>query len=211
MKIKILYDNTSFVQGFIADWGFSCLVEVDGRKILFDTGAKGAVLLQNMARLGMPPQSVDEVFISHAHWDHTGGLAELMTIKSVPVYLPQYCPEVRGAETCVRISDAFQIHENIYSTGTLKDMEQSLVISHGENIVVLVGCAHPGVDEILAATEKIGKPTVLVGGLHGFDNFELLDGLHIICPTHCTQHINSIHSRYPEKFVMGGVGQIITI
>jgi 7,8-dihydropterin-6-yl-methyl-4-(beta-D-ribofuranosyl)aminobenzene 5'-phosphate synthase len=211
MKIKILYDNTSFVKGFIADWGFSCIVEVEGRKILFDTGAKGSVLLQNMAKLGISELSVDEVFISHAHWDHTGGLAELMRIKSVPVYLPQYCPEVKGAETCVRISDACPIHENVYSTGTLKDMEQSLVINQGEDTLVLVGCAHPGMDEILAAAEKFGKPTVLVGGFHGFDTFELLQDLRMVCPTHCTQHIESISSRYPEKFVRGGVGQIITI
>jgi 7,8-dihydropterin-6-yl-methyl-4-(beta-D-ribofuranosyl)aminobenzene 5'-phosphate synthase len=211
MKIKILYDNSSFVQGFIADWGFSCLVEVDGRKMLFDTGAKGTVLLQNMANLGISPQSVDEIFISHAHWDHTGGLAEIIRIKSVPVYLPQYCPEVKGAQSCVRISEMFQIHEHVFSTGTLKDMEQSLVIRHGEDIVVLVGCAHPGVDEILAAAEKIGKPTVLVGGLHSFDNLELLDGLRMVCPTHCTKNIQPIISRYPEKFIMGGVGQIITI
>jgi 7,8-dihydropterin-6-yl-methyl-4-(beta-D-ribofuranosyl)aminobenzene 5'-phosphate synthase len=211
MKIKILYDNTSFVHGVIADWGFSCLVEFDGRKILFDTGAKGAVLLQNMSKLGISGLSVDEVFISHAHWDHTGGLAELMRIKSMPVYLPHYCPEVRGAETCVRISEACRIHENVYSTGTLKDMEQSMVIRHGEDTVVLVGCAHPGVDEIMAAAEKFGKPTVLVGGLHGFDNFDLLDDLRMVCPTHCSQHIKAISSRYPDKFVMGGVGKMITI
>jgi 7,8-dihydropterin-6-yl-methyl-4-(beta-D-ribofuranosyl)aminobenzene 5'-phosphate synthase len=211
MKIKILYDNTSFVEGFIADWGFSCLVEVDGRKILFDTGAKGSILLQNMAKLGISPQSLDEVFISHAHWDHTGGLAELMRIKSMSVYLPQYCPEVRGAKACARISEASKIHDNIFSTGTLKDMEQSLVICHGEDTMVLVGCAHPGVSEILAAAEKFGKPTILVGGLHGFENFELLEDLRMVCPTHCTQHIKSIHSSYPEKVVMGGVGQMITI
>lgn len=211
MKIKILYDNTSFIQGFIADWGFSCLVEVDGRKILFDTGAKGAVLLQNLAKLGISPQSVDEVFISHAHWDHTGGLAELMRIKSMPVYLPQYCPDVRDAVTCIRVSEAVRIHENVYSTGTLKGMEQSLVIRYREDTLVLVGCAHPGVSEILAAAEKIGKPTVLVGGLHGFDNFDLLEALRMVCPTHCTQHIKSINSRFPDKFVMGGVGQMITI
>jgi 7,8-dihydropterin-6-yl-methyl-4-(beta-D-ribofuranosyl)aminobenzene 5'-phosphate synthase len=211
MKIKILYDNTTFIHGLVADWGFSCLVELDGRKILFDTGAKGAVLFQNMTKIGISALSVDEVFISHAHWDHTGGLAEFIGIKSVPVYLPQYCPEVRGAETCVRISEASNIHENIYSTGTLKDMEQSLVISHKEDVVVLVGCAHPGLDEILSAAAKFGKPTVLVGGLHGFNNFELLENLRLVCPTHCTQHINTINSRYPEKFVRGGVGQIITI
>jgi 7,8-dihydropterin-6-yl-methyl-4-(beta-D-ribofuranosyl)aminobenzene 5'-phosphate synthase len=77
--------------------------------------------------------------------------------------------------------------------------------------VVLVGCAHPGVDEILAAAEKFGKPTVLVGGLHGFEDFDLLNNLRLVCPTHCTQHIKAINSKYPDKFVMGGVGQTIAI
>ena len=61
MKIKIIYDNTVFVDGFAADWGFSCLVEAHGKRILFDTGAKGPVLLQNMARLGISPDSLDAV------------------------------------------------------------------------------------------------------------------------------------------------------
>jgi 7,8-dihydropterin-6-yl-methyl-4-(beta-D-ribofuranosyl)aminobenzene 5'-phosphate synthase len=60
---------------------FPALWSLKGRKILFDTGAKGAVLFQNMAKTGISVESVDEVFISHAHWDHTGGLAELMGIK----------------------------------------------------------------------------------------------------------------------------------
>jgi 7,8-dihydropterin-6-yl-methyl-4-(beta-D-ribofuranosyl)aminobenzene 5'-phosphate synthase len=49
MKITIIYDNTAFRKDFQADWGFSCLVEVENTpKILFDTGADGKILLNNM-------------------------------------------------------------------------------------------------------------------------------------------------------------------
>ena len=211
MKIKIIYDNTAFVEGFAADWGFSCLVEAHGKKILFDTGAKGAVLLQNMGKLGISPESLDAVFISHAHWDHTGGLAELSRLRRLKVFLPDYCPDVKGAEFCRRISEGVEIFENIYSTGTLKDSEQAMVVRQGEDTVVVVGCSHPGVGEILSAAEKFGKPTVLVGGFHGFDEFELLKDLRLVCPTHCTQRLRAIESQYPEKFVPGGAGQIIEI
>ncbi len=211
MKIKIIYDNTVFVDGFVADWGFSCLVEAHGKRILFDTGAKGAVLLQNMARLGISPDSLDSVFISHAHWDHTGGLAELCRLKPLKVFLPDYCPDVKDAESCQRISEGVEIYENIYSTGTLKDSEQSMVVRQGEDTVVVVGCSHPGIGEILSAAEKFGKPTALVGGFHGFDEFPLLKDLRLICPTHCTQYIRAIEAKYPDTFVSGGAGQIIEI
>ncbi len=211
MKITIVYDNTAFKEGFIADWGFSCLVEAHGKRILFDAGAKGAVLLNNMEKLGIDPQSLDGVFVSHAHWDHTGGLADLLRAAPLKVFVPDYCPDVRGAEPCERISEGAEIFENVYSTGTLKDSEQSMVVRQGEDTVVIVGCAHPGVREILEAAEKIGKPTVLIGGLHGFDELALLEDLRMVCPAHCTQYLKAIDIKYPEKFVVGGVGQIIEI
>ena len=211
MKITIVYDNTAFVDGFVADWGFSCLVEANGKRILFDAGAKGSVLLRNMAGLGISPGSLDGVFISHAHWDHTGGLAELLRIRPLKVFLPDYCPDVKGAESCVRISEAAEIFDGIYSTGTLEDMEQSMVVRHGDDTVVVVGCSHPGVGTILEAAGKFGDATVLVGGLHGFDELKLLKGLRMVCPTHCTQYIAAIDGKFPDKFVRGGVGQTIQI
>jgi len=75
VKIKILYDNTVFQSGLKPDWGFSCLVETPNRTILFDTGSNGSILLENMKKLDIDPLSIDEVFISHPHFDHVGGLS----------------------------------------------------------------------------------------------------------------------------------------
>jgi 7,8-dihydropterin-6-yl-methyl-4-(beta-D-ribofuranosyl)aminobenzene 5'-phosphate synthase len=82
MKITILYDNTLFQNNLEADWGFSCLVEAHGRTILFDTGANGALLLENMKKLNIKPSSVDDVFISHPHFDHIGGLSAFLNENS---------------------------------------------------------------------------------------------------------------------------------
>ena len=74
MKVTIIYDNTAFRKDLQSDWGFSALVEgEDIPKILFDTGANGDILLSNMEKLNINPALIDEVFISHAHADHTGG------------------------------------------------------------------------------------------------------------------------------------------
>ncbi|MCK4783053.1 MAG: MBL fold metallo-hydrolase, partial [Desulfobacteraceae bacterium] len=75
-------------EGLKADWGFACLVEVYGKKILFDTGANGSILLENMKTLNIDPTVVEEIFISHAHSDHTGGLSDFLKINPVKVYVP---------------------------------------------------------------------------------------------------------------------------
>ena len=68
MKVTLIYDNDVYKKGLKANWGFSCLVEVEGApKILFDTGADGYTLLSNMDALNIDPLSIDEVFISHYH------------------------------------------------------------------------------------------------------------------------------------------------
>jgi len=78
-------------------------------------------------------------------------------------------------------------------------------------VTVVAGCSHPGVEEILGAASVFGKVTTLVGGLHGFQDFELIDDLKRICPTHCTQYINEIAARYPEKVIPGGAGKVIVL
>ncbi|MEA1965077.1 MAG: hypothetical protein U9O41_08170 [Candidatus Aerophobetes bacterium] len=69
MKITLIYDNEVYKRGLKADWGFSCLVEVENTpRILFDTGTNGSILLDNMKKLGIDLSSIDEVFISHSYW-----------------------------------------------------------------------------------------------------------------------------------------------
>ncbi len=212
MKITIIYDNKTWEEGLKADWGFSCLVEAYDKKILFDTGTNGSILLHNMQRLNIDPTIIEEVFISHAHGDHTGGLPDLLRINNaVKVYIPVSCPEPPGASEVVRVKEPFKIHENIFSSGELKSIEQSLMVKTQKGLAVIVGCSHPGVKNILKAASQFGKPYAIIGGLHGFSDFNLVKDLEFICPTHCTQFKSKIELLYPKKYVGGGVGKVIEI
>ena len=213
MKITLVYDNEVYEKGLEADWGFSCVVEVENTpRILFDTGANGSILLGNMKKLNIDPGSIDEVFISHAHWDHLGGLSDFLeTNKDVTVYVPASCPKPSGAKEVIPIREALQIHENVFSTGELRRIEQSLAVKTEKGVVVIAGCSHPGVGSILEAASEFGKVHALIGGLHGFRDFELLEDLDLICPCHCTQFQSEIRSLYPKKCTDGGAGRVIVL
>ena len=90
MKVTIVYDNTAFRKDLQSDWGFSCLVEVENvPRILFDTGTEGRILLSNMGKLGIDPSLIEEVFISHSHLDHTGGIPEFLKVnQKAKFYVP---------------------------------------------------------------------------------------------------------------------------
>ena len=211
MNLTILYDNTVYKAGLRADWGFSCLVEVRGRTILFDTGASGPILLANMKALGLDPRIVDEVFISHAHFDHTGGLLHFLRVHPVRVYVPACIAVPPDLGDFVPVSDPLEIHEGIFSTGELGGFEQSLVVKRDAGSVLVVGCSHPGVAAILQRASEVAEIRVLFGGLHGFSDFGLIEGLDHVCPTHCTQYQTRIRNLFPSKFLEGGVGRVVEL
>ncbi|KQC14405.1 MAG: MBL fold metallo-hydrolase [Methanosaeta sp. SDB] len=210
MRVTIIYDNTSLREDLKADWGFSALVETKGRKILFDTGAKGDILLGNMRSLDLDPRSIDEVFISHPHADHMGGLSDFLRIKPVRVVVPYSSPAPQKVEV-LRIGKPGEIHPGIYSTGELSGIEQSMVVDVGFGIVVISGCAHPGVGIILDVASRFGEVKGLIGGLHGFSDIDRIKDLDLICPSHCTVHRSEIMRRFPEKCLVGGAGRVIEI
>ncbi len=210
MKLTIIYDNTRH-QDLTADWGFSCLVESHGKKILFDTGANGRILLDNMKRLHLDPGTVDEVFISHAHFDHMGGLADFLSVHNTRVYIPSCILVPESPVEFVSIRDPVEIHENIFSTGALQHFEQSLVVRIKDGLAVIVGCSHPGIDLILKRASKWGNVKALIGGFHGFKDFQLLENLDVLCPSHCTQYQAEIKALFPAKTIEGGVGRVIEL
>lgn len=210
MKITLIYDNEAR-DDLEADWGFSCLVEVENTpKILFDTGANGSILLSNMKKLDIDPTSIDEVFISHAHWDHVGGLSDLLEVNErIKVYVPiSFKPKAKDA---IGIKEPTKIHENVFSTGELDQIEQSMAVKTEKGIIVIVGCSHPGVENILKASSKFGDVHALIGGLHGFRAFDLFKDLELVCPCHCTQFKSKIKDIYPAKCIDGGAGKIILL
>jgi 7,8-dihydropterin-6-yl-methyl-4-(beta-D-ribofuranosyl)aminobenzene 5'-phosphate synthase len=159
LEIRILYDNTSAQKDMQADWGFAALITFGGHRVLFDTGAKADLFMENLKKAGVDPASIEHVVISHAHADHTAGLEQLST-RNPRIIVHQ--PDKPGA---------FQIVPGVYSTGIIEGpvSEQALVIETSKGLVVLTGCAHPGVVRMVEAAEKQrGKDSVrlLLGGFH---------------------------------------------
>ncbi|MCD6547361.1 MAG: MBL fold metallo-hydrolase [Nanoarchaeota archaeon] len=211
MKVTIIYDNTAFKKDLQADWGFSALVEVKKRKILFDTGANGKILISNMQKLKLNPEEIEDVFISHLHWDHIGGLSSFLQLNNkVRLWVPSYLPEAKDAREVIEVKKPTKLYEGVYSTGELEGIEQSLCVKTKKGIIIIVGCSHPRMEHILNVASKFGEVYGIIGGLHGTKP-ESLKELDLICPAHCTQYKLEIKSLYPEKYVEGGAGKVIEI
>jgi 7,8-dihydropterin-6-yl-methyl-4-(beta-D-ribofuranosyl)aminobenzene 5'-phosphate synthase len=218
MKCTIVYDNTA-LKGFRADWGFSCLLDNGERRILFDTGANSEILLGNMEKLNIDPHSIDEVFISHGHHDHAGGLIGLLGLSGrLPVYVPHSISEsmrreLKETAEIVGMKEARGLGKGAYSTGELQNGlgEQSLVVAGKAGNILICGCSHPGLENILAKAREFGEIYGVLGGFHGFDKFDALEGLKLIVPCHCTKHKQEIFKRFPKESIEGGAGKVIEL
>ena len=210
MKLTILYDNTVHRKSMQADWGFACLVETDDHTLLFDTGANGEILLSNMDKMNIDPLSIDMVFLSHAHFDHTGGLSAFLNVNpEIALFCSDSFRGVRQVKKVVYISEFQKLSEGIYSTGELNKIEQSLALETEKGLVLIIGCAHSGMENIVQSVSHLGIVNGVIGGFHGFHDFNLLNNIDLICPTHCTQYIKEIKIRYPAKTIDGGAGKVI--
>ncbi|MDP8289638.1 MAG: MBL fold metallo-hydrolase [Candidatus Susulua stagnicola] len=237
MEIKIIFDNNVLNEKLISGWGFSCLVD---NRILFDTGEKGEYLFANAKYMGVDISAIEAVVISHDHWDHTGGLWDILKLnKGLKVYgcfgfSPIFKEKVNKAGgTLVESSDFEQIAENIYVTGEIagryKDnyiAEQALVVETEHGLAVVVGCSHPGiiriVDKIKDAFPK-HKINMLFGGFHMIDKDKrevriivekLKDmGVEKIGPTHCTGYNAQMLFKqdYGDNFIFIEAGQVFQV
>jgi 7,8-dihydropterin-6-yl-methyl-4-(beta-D-ribofuranosyl)aminobenzene 5'-phosphate synthase len=234
VQVTILYDNYVAQEGVEADWGFACLIEGMEKTILFDTGTKSDLFFRNAEALKADLDSVNLVVISHDHGDHTGSLIPFLKTKSdVSVYLLESFRDVlfqqvkeTGAKTAAA-QDPVQICKGVFTTGEMgvQIKEQSLLLDTSQGIVLITGCAHPGiVDIVKRAKEILKKDLYLVfGGFHLMQTpsaqvKEIINafrslGVQKVGATHCTgdEAIQMFRDEYGEKFVELGVGRKISI
>lgn len=77
LRITTLSENTAMLGDFLGEWGLSVLVEMDGTTVLLDSGS-GRSVIHNADSLGIDLRRVDRIVLSHGHYDHTGGLREVL-------------------------------------------------------------------------------------------------------------------------------------
>jgi 7,8-dihydropterin-6-yl-methyl-4-(beta-D-ribofuranosyl)aminobenzene 5'-phosphate synthase len=234
VTITVLYDNNAYDERLETAWGFSCLVEGPEKRILFDTGGDDGKLLRNMRTLEVDPQDVEVVVISHVHGDHVGGLASFLEENhAVTVYLPQSFPENikdatrRAGAELVEVHGSVEICRHVTSTGELGSQiqEQSLVVETSRGLVVITGCAHPGVVGIVRQAKVLADEEVylVLGGFHLggtstaeirriVEDFQQL-GVQRVAPCHCSGDVarRLFGETYGEDFIPVGVGSRVQV
>lgn len=224
LKITIL--STMLADGNeLGEWGFSALVEADGHRILYDTGAHSDLVLRNAEGLKVDLTTVPEVVLSHYHWDHVGGFMTLRrsVVGKAPgalarthvgegIFYPRSTLSPAIDENQMRFirddyektGGVFVVHREpaqLYSgiwltgpvprkypernwpkgtrvttpTGIVEDClpeDMALVCDTDSGLVVLTGCGHAGVVNIIDYARTFIRPArvhALVGGIHLFD------------------------------------------
>jgi len=246
LTITVVYDNNPYKQELETDWGFAAFITGTEKTILFDTGG-GQLLLDNMQKLAIEPDKVDVVVLSHIHSDHTGGLSSFLEKSSnVIIYLPVSFPkkfkdnagnsgakiiEVNPVRSKASISNGVneseRICENVYSTGQLGKLikEQALIIRTDKGLVVITGCAHPGIVNIVNTAKALIKDDILLvmGGFHLewatkgriekiISAFKQL-GVRYVGPCHCSgRKARSLFEKhFGSNYINIGAGKVITL
>jgi len=234
MTMTILYDNHPYDHRLKTAWGLSCLIEFERNTILFDTGGDGRTLLENMKILNKDPKTINTIILSHIHRDHTGGLGSLLREKSnAKIVVPESfhqefdrAAKVHGA-TVVKVNAPLEICPGFHSTGEMGHgiREQSLLVNTPKGIILITGCAHPGIIEIVKKAKTIVRKDIymVIGGWHlssagereikGIIEAFLKMGIQKVAPCHCTgdRAMAMFKDAYGKNYIQAGVGKIIQI
>lgn len=267
-KVTIITDAFGASSRVSYDWGFSALIEHEGRRILFDTGNNPELFAENSSILGIDLTQLDFVVISHRHGDHTEGLHHLLAINpqvtvyapndeyfggqipagffrqavhelprhmryfgaDIPRTIPHSSPwrhaNIVRVESIVEIAPGIRVVRNLSRTALFGETpEVSLVIDTPEGPLLIVGCSHPGIEEILKsiAAQDTGV-RLLLGGLHLIATAEneivrLVNALQNewmvqeVAPGHCTGEFafDALHRSFGRRYIYAGVGTIIEL
>lgn len=238
VTLTIVYDNNgpTFDTGptdppLRTGWGFACLVERGDDLLLFDTGGDAGILRNNLAALGVDAADIDVLVFSHYHSDHTGGLDALLDAGATPTsFVPASFPSAFTSNLAARtevveVTGPTELLHRIRTTGVMGSaiIEQALVIETPEGFVVVTGCAHPGIVEMVRAAAVDGRVALVLGGFHlkdadehGIDEtVSALEALGVdrAAPTHCTGDLATARfaAAFGDRFVPVGVGSILQV
>jgi len=234
LVITVVYDNVTTREDLEPSWGFSCLIQGLDQVILFDTGADGPTLLSNMQALNLSPDSIDAVVLSHQHGDHTGGLSHLLqehsdlTVYALDSFSEHLKEEVANCGAgLVTVTDSMSICPQALLTGRMGTSvpETGLILKTSQGLVIITGCAHPGIVEMIERSVELGgdRPYLVMGGFHLFGLSrqsvrEIIgrfrsQGVLNVSPCHCTgpEAIEMFYQNYQEHYLPCGVGQVIEL
>lgn len=237
MRVKVIFNSGALDKNLYTGWGVSFLVD---DKVLFDTGEKGFWLLENMKYLNVDIGIIEAVVISHDHWDHTGGLWEVLKrrkglkVYACPHFSQEFKDKVKTLRGTLIESEKFaEIAKNIFVNGGIPGVykgeylpEQALVVKTKNGITVITGCSHPGIVKILEAVKKNfpqDKLYFVLGGFHLKDSskaeidsiVEKFKQMNVekAGPTHCSgkEAEEMFKERYGSNFIRIKVGQILKV
>lgn len=277
VKITVLFENTARDLLGIGSLGFAAFIETGRASYLFDTGGN-AHILDNAQAYGKDLRTVRKIFISHGHWDHTGGLEAVLKVRGEvdvlghpDIFGKHYStinPWVKSRLRFVGIpyrreyleslganfvlsKDFCEVGPGMFLTGEVPRVtpfergdphlvtevdgklvpdplldDQSLIIDTPKGLVIVVGCAHAGIINILKyAVQQMGRDDIyaLIGGTHlGGCSAEqqqktiaALREYHIqkLGVSHCTGLDISarLAQEFPESFFFANVGTVLEV
>lgn len=272
LKVTVL--STMLSDDGVGEWGYAALIEVDGRRILFDTGAKADTVMKNAKLLNLDLSTVKDVVLSHNHADHTGGLLTLRrallarnpaALSRVhvaggfflpwskiqpPIFTDRPLYEATGGRF-VEHAGPVKLAPGVWLTGPVPrhtgernfgagllasgapaadvPEDQALLIETTEGTVLITGCGHAGVINIVDDARAMGlhgRVFAVIGGLHLYEaSDERLAwtaarlksaGLRFLLAGHCTGIEPTMRLRTGAGLtrgtaVYGGVGASFTL
>ncbi|MBQ9143046.1 MAG: MBL fold metallo-hydrolase [Lachnospiraceae bacterium] len=276
LRITTLIENMPDEEGkLLAEHGLSLHIEFDGKRILFDTGQTGD-FVKNADLLGINLKCLDDIIISHGHYDHSGGVTTVLPEigRAIPFYVgegffvPKYKhlsdgtyryngnpftqQELADCEVDLQIvtedvtylTEKILLFKNFPSVSEFEKMNEKFVLSQGEaysrdefreeialglrtskGLVLIVGCSHVGICNILqAVSERVDEPIYAVlGGTHLMEaDEERLEktmevfhkfGVQCVAVSHCTgeQGIAMAKETFREQFILNNTGNMFVL